>query len=177
MICKKVLDKESVELVDVRYIYEESFPLDERRDYTKLVELLLRNDTFILEAICSEDKVVGMLSLWNLEGWLFIEHFAIAPACRGRGIGREVIQAFIEGANHPIVLEVEPPTDEYSRRRIDFYRGLGFVLHDTYRYIQPSYDEDREAVELRLMTYGAPLNCNLDALARMLHGSVYGVKW
>lgn len=176
MICKKVLNKESVELVNVRYIYEESFPLDERRDYTQLVELLSRNDTFILQAICIDDEVVGMLSSWKLNGWLFIEHFAIAPACRGRGIGREVLLAFIERSKTPIVLEVEPPTDDYSRRRIDFYRSVGFVLHDTYRYIQPPYGEGREAVELRLMTYGAPTNCNLDLLACMLHSSVYGVK-
>ena len=176
MICKKVLNKNSVELATVREIYEGSFPIDERRDYTMLVELLSHKDTFILEAICNDDAVLGMLSSWRLNEWHFIEHFAIASACRGRGIGREALQAFIECSNGPIVLEVEPPTDHYSSRRIEFYRSLGFVLHDTYRYIQPSYAKGREAVELRLMTYGAPADCSLEAITRMLHCHVYGVK-
>ena len=176
MICKKVLNANSVELATVREIYEGSFPVDERRDYTMLVELISRSDTFILEAICNDDIVLGMLSSWKLDGWLYIEYFAIASACRGRGIGREVIQTFIDCSNQPIVLEVEPPTDDLSCRRIEFYRSLGFVLHDTYRYIQPSYGEGREAVELRLMTYGAPVDCDLEAITRMLHCHVYGVK-
>ena len=176
MICNKVLNVYSHELEAVREIYEKSFPIDERRDCALLLELLSCNDAFILEAICSEEAVVGMLSLWQLEGWRFIEQFAIDVAYRGRGIGHEVLQEYLLRSKLPVVLEVEPPTDYNSRRRIAFYQSLGFVLHDTYRYIQPSYGEGREPVELYLMTYATPQDCNLDRLSNMLHTRVYGVK-
>ena len=177
MIYNKVLNICSPELESVREIYENSFPVDERRDWSSMLELISCNDAFILEAICRDDSVVGVLSWWQLDGWRFVEHFAIDVSCRGSGIGREVLQEFLLRSKLPVVLEVEPPTDYYSRRRIAFYQSEGFVLHDTYRHIQPSYGEGREPIELFLMTYATPLGCNLDSLSGMLHSRVYGVEW
>lgn len=176
MIYTKRLHVDSVELVAVRAIYEDSFPIDERRDFALLMDLLSNNDAFILEAICYDNRVVGMLSTWQLAEWRYIEHFAVEAAMRGGGIGRDVLQRFIDRNELPVVLEVEPPIDTYTRRRIDFYRSMGFVLHEAFHYIQPSYGEGREAVELRLMTYGAPECCSLEALSRLLHKHVYGVE-
>lgn len=176
MVYNKRLHVESAELATVRAIYEDSFPIDERRDFVSLMDLISGNNAFILEAICHDNRVVGMLSTWQLAGWRYVEHFAVEAAMRGCGIGREVLRQFIERDEQPVVLEVEPPTDSYSCRRVDFYRSLGFVLHEEYHYIQPSYGEGREAVELCLMTYAAPENCSLEALSRLLHARVYGVE-
>ncbi|MBO7317835.1 MAG: GNAT family N-acetyltransferase [Bacteroidales bacterium] len=176
MIYNKVLSVDSVELATVREIYESSFPVDERRAYDLLLALLAHEESFTLEAICNEDRVEGMLASWQLDEWRYVEHFAIEASRRGAGIGREVLCDFLERDNSPVVLEVEPPTDYDSCHRIAFYRSMGFVLHDTYRYIQPSYGAGREAVELCLMTYAAPAECNLDRLSLLLHRRVYGVR-
>ena len=176
MICIKKLSINSAELDIVRAIYESSFPIDERRDFESIVALMSDNVCFQLEAIYSGNEVVGMLSSWQLDEWRYVEHFAIDATKRGGGIGREVLREYIERNDTPVVLEVEPPADVYSRRRIAFYVSMGFVLHKDYRYVQPSYGEGREAVELLLMTCGAASGCNLDALSRLLHARVYGVK-
>ena len=175
MNCNKIASVDDVALPAVCRIYEQSFPIDERRDIPELLELLSSQQDFSLYAICDAHGVVGMLSSWMLDGWMYIEHFAIDEAARGKGIGREVLRMFLSNSVLPVVLEVEPPTDLATRRRITFYRSEGFELHDTYRYIQPSYGEGRSTVELRLMTYCAPDACNLDDLAHLLHRRVYGV--
>ena len=176
MIYTKKLHVDSVELATVQAIYEDSFPIDERRDFALLMDLLSNNDAFILEAICHDSRVVGMLSTWQLAGWRYIEHFAIEAAMRGGGVGRGVLQRFIDRDVLPVVLEVEHPIDTYTRRRIDFYRSMGFVFHEAFHYIQPAYGEGREPVELCLMTYGAPEDCSLENLSQLLHKSVYGVE-
>lgn len=175
-VCAQYLNTSSVELNEVRRIYEQSFPLDERREYSCLIDMLSDNKYFTLEALYLSHEVVGMFSSWMIDGWRYIEHFAIEASCRGRGIGREVLRNYLLRSHEPVVLEVELPTDFQSRRRIDFYCSMGFVLHDKYRYIQPSYGDGRNAVEMLLMTYGAPADCNLDELSRLLHAEVYGVR-
>jgi hypothetical protein len=43
---------------------------------------------------------------------------------------------FISRPEVPVLLEVEHPTDELSRRRIDFYKRAGFV-HNEHKYRHP----------------------------------------
>lgn len=176
MIYSRQLTSQSPEWEVLRRIYEDSFPADERRDYDSLLQLVETEDSFNMEAVYLDDMVVGFISSWRFDEWRYIEHFAVDAAMRGSGIGQVVLRNFVESDTLPVVLEVEPPIDEMCRRRVDFYTRQGFVLHDSYRYIQPPYDSGRNEVELRLMTCGASSACNLDALAALLHRRVYGVK-
>ena len=50
-------------------------------------------------------------------------------------------------------LEVEPPEDDLTKRRVAFYERNGFVLNH-YPYIQPSVSKGRPSVPLLIMTYG-----------------------
>lgn len=175
MICLKKLSIKSAEHSVIRKIYEDSFPVNERREYDKILRLIGDNDAYMMEAVYDDDVVVGLISSWNLRGWRYVEHFAIDATQRGRGVGLRVLKLFIERSLSPIVLEVEPPIDELSKRRVAFYNSVGFVLHDTHRYIQPPYGEGLDAVALKLMTYGASNEINLDNITAMLHTQVYGV--
>lgn len=175
MIYNTKLSSHSQQLSRVLHIYESSFPIDERRDIDTFLSLIEKEEAFSVEAICCDDKVVGFIAWWRLGEWRFVEHLAIDESMRGCGIGHEVLQRFLKENNLPVVLEVEPPTDINSCRRIAFYRSLGFVLHDDYDYIQPSYCVGRKPVKLRLMSYGVRDKLDCKSVEVELHRVVYGI--
>jgi hypothetical protein len=72
---------------------------------------------------------------------------------RNKGYGEKVLKHITQSVELPIILEVEMPDDETSKRRIGFYERCGFVLH-TNPYIQPPYRAKDEPLPMYLMTYG-----------------------
>ena len=73
------------------------------------------------------DRYVGFITGWLFDGYTYVEHFAIDPAASNGGIGAEAMKQFLVFCGTPVVLEVEMPTDEMSKRRIGFYERLGFI--------------------------------------------------
>ncbi len=54
-----------------------------------------------------------------------------------------------------MLIEVEKPTDDESRRRISFYEKNGFRLREDINYVQPPYSPEQSGVEITLlMTHG-----------------------
>ncbi len=123
--------------------------------------------------IANSPKLLGLLTTWEFDDFIYIEHFAIDPTLRSQGYGSEALKAFIHEHGKPIVLEAEPPTDALSIRRIKFYERIGLTLYD-FPYMQPAYTEDSHPVELRLMgtidTEATPLT----DVEQQLHREVYG---
>ena len=121
----------------------------------------------------NSQKPLGLLTTWEFDDFIYIEHFAIDPTLRSQGYGSEALKAFIHEHGKPIVLEAEPPTDALSIRRIKFYERIGLTLYD-FPYMQPAYTEDSNPVELRLMgtidTEATPLT----DVEQQLHREVYG---
>ncbi len=146
----------SKQFIIINNIYESSFPIDERRDYENFINILnSKSNIFSLEAAFTENgEIVGFISHWDFEDFIYIEHFAVDEELRGHGYGRTIIESFQSRTHLPIILEVELPDCEMSIRRINFYERLGFTLHSNVKYIQPSYGEGRKEIELKLMTYG-----------------------
>ena len=132
---------------------KESFPEDEYRTYEGQ-KALLDDDAYRIYGIREEDgNVLGVLAVWDLEEYAFLEHFAVSPAYRNLGIGRDALADLIAISQKPVCLEVEPPESEITRRRVGFYSRNGFFLNN-YSYFQPSLAEGRTAVPLYIMTYG-----------------------
>ena len=128
-----------------------SFPEHERRECED-VKFLLKTDNFVVKATFNQNcELEHFITHWNLEEFIFIEHFALSHRLRGKGIGSSVLRSFMEHENRPIVLEVEPPTDSISRRRIRFYERLGFTLFN-WNYQQPPYRPSDKFLTLLLMT-------------------------
>ena len=152
--CRSVKDFSDPVLDLIERTYTESFPEVERRDFS----------------------LVGFITGWLFDGYTYVEHFAIDPAARNGGIGAEAMKQFLIFCGTPVVLEVEMPTDEMSKRRIGFYERLGFEL-DNQVYHQPPYREGGEWLEMRLMTYGdVDLEHSFEQVKNCLHKNVYGVK-
>lgn len=161
----------------IRQIYDESFPIDERRDFNEVKVLLQSRAEFVLYLIESDGKEVGFISSWEFPDFIYVEHFAIDPSCRGGGYGAETLQCFLSDVTKPVVLEVERPEDDFSRRRIAFYERVGFKLWGEIAYIQPPYDTTRKPLDLLLMTFGdIDLSSTFKLVNTTLHREVYGVK-
>ena len=123
--------------------------------------------------IANSQKLLGLLTTWHFEDFIYIEHFAIDPTLRSQGYGSEALKAFIHEHGKPIVLEAEPPTDALSIRRIRFYERIGLTLYD-FPYMQPAYTEDSHPVELRLMGTLDTETTPLPLVSQILHREVYG---
>ena len=101
-----------------------------------------------------DGKFVGFMSYWNFDGYTYIEHFAVSPELRGRNIGRAMMEYVFKAVNNNVLIEVELPETEMARRRIGFYKRLGFCPHHDIEYIQPPYSDGLSPLPLMLMTHG-----------------------
>lgn len=131
---------------------EEAFPLNERRSDQQMV-LLLNEPSFSPYVLMVDNSAVGILNVWHLELFDYIEHFAMIPSMRGKGVGSFMLRQFLQQVDSRVVIEVEKPTSEQNKRRISFYEQHGFSLCPV-DYVQPPYDQKKEAVPLLLMMFG-----------------------
>ena len=76
---------------DVREMYENAFPEEERREWIQLTELIA-NPAFCFYLIFNEQLLIGLVTVWNLNEFNFMEHFTIHHRERGKGYGTEVIR-------------------------------------------------------------------------------------
>ncbi|MDD2954109.1 MAG: GNAT family N-acetyltransferase [Parabacteroides sp.] len=160
----------------VEKTYDSSFPEEERRDFSLVRRLLAEDSRFEMYALLREGIYVGFITGWQFEGFVYVEHFAIDESARNGGIGAKAMTSFLALHEDPVVLEVEMPADEMSKRRIGFYERLGFVL-DHHVYFQPPYRKGEAFLEMRLMTHGAlDLERSFERVKILIHQNVYGVK-
>ena len=153
-------------------LMEQSFPLEEYRPYQGQ-KALLQNPAYTIYVAKEENQIVGLAAVWQLKNWLFLEHLAVDPGCRNRGIGAELLQ---EIAKNRACLEVEPPDTELCRRRIGFYERNGFFFNG-YSYEQPSLAPGRDPVPLYIMTSGCAITPEeFNSLKNLLYARVYGVR-
>lgn len=160
----------------IKELYFSSFPEDERRDWDGMESLIDSRGRFHMTVISSRNTCVGFISWWNLDAGIYVEHFAIDPKQRSRGLGALSLEKFcIMHSGKPIVLEVElPGSNDMADRRIGFYERCGFVTHPEVKYIQPPYRKGGNSLELLLMTYGE--NADVPEMASEIKAKVYGVK-
>ncbi len=155
-------------------VYQESFPIDEQRPIGDIVRLLSADTRYTVYALLdTEEFLVGLLTTWHFSEFIYIEHFALSPVFRSQGYGTETLTAFIRLQSKPILLEVEPPTDETSQQRIRFYKRCGFTLYD-YPYIQPPYTPQGKSVHLCLMGTFDTAVISLAHVSKILYKEVYG---
>lgn len=150
----KMKDEEFEKVYKIMF---ESFPVDERRTFDEQIELL-SNPLFEIFVWKDENAgdVKGFISIYRLEEFYFLEHFAVSEKYRNEEIGRSVLEKLLEW-QEKVCLEVEPPVTEQARRRIEFYRRNGFYLNE-YPYMQPSISKGTKSVPLMIMTNGGKID-------------------
>ena len=160
---------------EFRQIYESSFPEDERREWTQLLDLLY-NMQFKLYEIYFHAKFLGLISVWDLEEFCFIEHFAICATEQGKGHGTMTLNQILSMNSKPFILEVEEPFTETARKRISFYERLNFSANNQ-SYFQPPYSFNKNSVKMLLMSYPAKIELeNFEKIKALIHDRVYGYR-
>ena len=109
-------------------IMEEAFPPTERRVSAGQYELL-RHPRYVIHAAEEDGRMIAFMAVWKLSGVTFVEHFAVERQLRNGGIGGALLEK-LRAENAPLVLEVELPTDDLTRRRIAFYQRHGMCLNE-----------------------------------------------
>ena len=144
---------ESFSTKDFKQIYkimEDSFPLCEFR--TELGQLsLFENENYRVLGVRESERIIAIAAIWDLDGYIFIEHLATASDKRNGGLGARMLNEIISSSNKRVILEVEPPVDELTKRRVGFYERNSMHINP-YPYIQPSLSEGRDPVPLCIMT-------------------------
>ncbi len=170
------VDAGSEHFRDLWELYESAFPPDERRDPERQNALFKRPEYAMLAALDEKNVLVGLLSLWEFEGFVFLEHLAVGGHLRGRGVGTEIISTYMSSCRKNVVLEVERPETEIQKKRIAFFERLGFK-RNTHGYIQPSYGPGKKPVHMLLMSYpGTISEKEFPMLRKDIHAVVYGMK-
>ncbi len=154
-------------------IMEAGFPTDERRPREEQARLF-DNPVFHAYGLLGDTgEVKAFLTVYEFDTFVFAEHLAVDERFRNRGLGAELMRAFLERLDKPLCLEVELPTGELSRRRIGFYERLGFTLND-YPYIQPPMSEGQSEVPLLVMSTKGPLTPEqFETVRETLYREVY----
>jgi len=171
----KIENSDSQEFKEAWEIYESSFPLDERRTL-ELQKELIKNMQYNFYIVTKDRVLVAIITDWNFEDFLFVEHLAVKEDLRGKGIGTESLKEYLSKNKQKIVLEVERPENEIATNRIKFYEKIGFKLND-FDYIQPPYGKDKNSVPMFLMTYPEKITeSEFSKIREKLHIIVYELE-
>jgi len=154
-------------------LMQASFPTVEYRPYDAQRALL--HDSRYRIWVQGDAQIRVFLTVWELGDFLFVEHFAVDPAHRGKGLGSAMLAELQGRTQQPLCLEVELPETEQARRRIAFYERAGFTCN-TYAYEQPPMARGKAAVPLLLMTTGGGVTeARFRAIRDTLYKEVYKI--
>lgn len=168
-----------------------AFPVEERRDDAQQREYTDRKAEFAAYALIDGSEPIGLITCWHFRGgtnsanplarhlpfpnFVYVEHLAVAPSKRNGGYGTAILRSLKEKHQGIIVLEVELPQDETSRRRIAFYERNGFTLCRL-PYLQPPYRPRDTSLPMHLMFYGTEsLSPCFNAIRDTIHRHIYGI--
>lgn len=133
-------------------IMSSSFPEIEYRTKEGQRELLQHPEYRLITEVDETGRLIAFLAVWEFQYFRFIEHLAVDRSVRGSGVGKRIMQKCMKESDKPIILEVELPDDELTRRRIQFYERLGFHLNE-YSYEQPPLRAAQRKLPLNIMSH------------------------
>ena len=134
-------------------LYTESFPEYERRrisSHARAVE----DPRFHTKVAVENGNLMAILFYWTLgEDRIYIEHIAVNPSMRGKNIGSTILQNFTSrNQDSTIILEIDPPVDEISKKRLSFYEKAGFA-NTGFVFNHPSFEKKGQEHDLVILSY------------------------
>lgn len=142
--------------LEVWEIYSDSFPIYEQRQLKHQLEKFA-DPCFYCQVFSQQNKVIGFIFWWDIGSQVYIEHLAISSKLRGQNYGSLLLSEFCKAEARPVILEIDPPIDDISQRRLRFYQALGFHLHD-FEHIHPPYQEGYQGHRLNVLAYPHPIS-------------------
>lgn len=113
-------------IAQVPELYESAFPEAERTDTERFLWMIDHCQEMSFYAITEDDDFCGMAVVFELGICRYLLYLATLDIHRNKGLGALTLRLLREESNLPIIGEVEPPTDDITRRRIAFYERNGF---------------------------------------------------
>lgn len=145
----RMTDRSDPAFSAVWQLYLQSFPPCERRSETDHLRAMEDGDFYCCAAM-EDGEPAALAFYWKTEDFLYLEHLAVRPELRGKQYGTRVMKLLMQ--EHPrLILEIEFPTDEQTRRRKAFYERLGFTAEDFGHYQYP-YQAGTEGVSLLIVS-------------------------
>ena len=155
---------------DAYCLYENAFPLIERRDEINHNIALSFND-YHFDFIIDNNNLVGIMLYWESNDFIFLEHFAILSNLRNKGYGEKALNLLKE-KNKPIILEIEEPTNDITTRRLNFYKRNGFILTN-HNHKQLKFRKNDQELVLKILSYPLPItNEEYNKFYTYLHSKV-----
>lgn len=154
MTRQPLIDPKDSRFLSAFALYEESFPVHERRTRQAQQERL-GCPGYHFDVLMEGEAVQGILLWWEAGPFCYVEHFAIVPQLRGTGIGTRALEQ-LRKEGRRVLLEIDPPVDEVARRRQRFYEKAGFC-ENPFHHIHPPYRAGFSGHELVVMTSPGPI--------------------
>lgn len=133
-----------------RELYSQCFPIHEQREEASQRAIMADGEYYFTQ-IMSGDRMIGCILYWETADFIYVEHFFISPALRNLAYGRRTLE-WITGKGKPVILEIDPVTDELTKRRKGFYERAGFHANE-FSHVHPPYHAGMGGHRLTLMSY------------------------
>lgn len=150
----------------------QGFDQELMRSYDDQLKLFNKKE-FHLDYIYQAGDIVGFVTWWEFNSFIFVEHFAIEESCRGSGLGKATIQRFLK-KDKLLILEVEIGDNEIDRRRIGFYEASG-LFQNEYDYAQPPLQKECPWVPLMVMSSRPLAEDEFEMVKNQLYKKVYNI--
>lgn len=139
-------------------LYTESFPEHERRRISSHVRAVEDPD-FHTEVAIENGNLLAILFYWTTgSGMVYIEHIAVNPQMRGRGIGSDILCDFMaRNRKRTVLLEIDPPVDITSEQRLAFYERSGF-RNTGFVFNHPSYQKNGLCHDLLVLAHTSDIS-------------------
>lgn len=152
---KRIVSKDDKYFSKMISIYNYSFPEFEKRTLVNQIEVL-NDESYKCIVVCENNILVGIILYWDFENYKYVEHLAIDKDLRGKSYGSKILKEFCND-NKTIILEIDPPIDEVSVKRLKFYNKLGFVMQE-FNHIHPPYRLGYEGHKLKVLSFNRELS-------------------
>ena len=146
-------------LLRVPELYEEAYPIEERTETKRLLQMIEDCPQMSFNAIIDDnDEFAGMAVIWDLGICRYLLYLAVLKEKRNLGLGAAALSVLKGESTLPIILEVELPSDEIKQRRLGFYMRNGFHIEtDNPKILNSSHTYS--SCILMLMSSGPLVDC------------------
>lgn len=157
-------------------ILSNNFPTKEIKEYNYMKDTFHAGLYQVL-TLKDNDQIVGIMSFYQYDDFRFIDYFAIDGSLKGKGMGSKMLQYFINLDDKMVILEVEHPEDEQSKRRIAFYQRNGLYLNDRFEYFVPPVRNLKHRLYFHLMSSKRKINnIEFEKYYPLILKMVYGIE-
>ncbi|MCK5283521.1 MAG: GNAT family N-acetyltransferase [Nanoarchaeota archaeon] len=172
MELKKITSK-STDFDEAWDIIESSFPEDEKRSLLQQKEVFKKHNYSFIAVY--DNNLVGIITVWHLDDFVFVEHFAVKEELRNRGYGIRILKE-LEKRYAKFIGEMEFPETEIQKKRAVLYQKAGLILNP-YPYKQPPYGKDKNPVNCLIISYPEEIDeTKFNSIRKLIHKEVYGLK-